>query len=440
MLAATVALLITMFAMPKTAQAADNYGFHVGNVYVTPDNCHNITGSNIKPYDENTTDNKVWYEPGTNTLYIRNTRIERTGGSNRCIRNEKNDGLTIVFIGNNYFYSKNSEAICLESNTTLKGGKTNPRPEIFAGSYEYEGIYVENKSKVTIEDLYIMTSSHKNHSILGEVKEELKLKNVYIFCLGTGDNKAVVANFKVLSIENSHISISESFKKTYGIRVESSRCTKENDYEYPDIYIGGTCTIKTIYPAIHVNGWVDINGKKNSKLEATSSADCAMYVDWIIAKDDLLNKALCSGMVYLYYTNFTFKGLSSGIRGNRYENRKRPEVTIKNATGVIEATEPGSGLITNLEEFILEDCNIQEPYGAYFDTGKHALCDINGNIITDKVRIENKWSADVEGVRTDEPAAVSEIYSPDGRRQNEMKRGLNIVRMTDGTAKKVIVK
>ena len=206
------------------------------------------------------------------------------------------------------------------------------------------------------------------------------------------------------------------------------------------IYIGGTCTIKTIYPAIHVNGWVHIIGDYNSKLEATSSADCAMYVDWIIAKDGLLNKTLCPGRVCFYYSNFTFKGLSSGIRGNRYEDRKRPEVIIIDAIGIIEATEPGSGLITNLEEFRLSDCNIQEPYGAYFDDVQHALCDINGNIITDKVKIGKGSSTGVEAVRTDEPAAVSEIYSPDGRRQNEMKRGLNIVRMTDGTTKKVIVK
>ena len=70
MLAATVALLITILCMPQTAQAADNYGFHVGNVYVTPDNCHNITGSNIKPYDENTTDNKVY---GTSPVLTRST-------------------------------------------------------------------------------------------------------------------------------------------------------------------------------------------------------------------------------------------------------------------------------------------------------------------------------------------------------------------------------
>ena len=430
MLAATVALLITMFAMPKTAQAANNYGFHVGNVYVTPDNCHNITGSNIKPYDENTTDNKVWYEPGTNTLYIRNTRIERTGGSNRCIRNEKNDGLTIVFIGNNYFYSKNSEAIRLERNTTLKGDKTNPRPEIFAGSYEYHGIYVEKESTVSIENLYIITSSSKNHAILGSKEENLELNNVNIYCTRTGDNKAVVANFEYLTLKNSHINTSTDAKKTYGIRVHGY-------FNRVVVYIIGTSTITSVYPAIHTNGEATIKGLKNScLLEATSLYDCAIYADWV--KE---GRVILPGNLLIKDLNFKLKGLSSGMRGNGYKNDyDQPYVEIESSSGIIEAPGSASGLITNLGDLFLKDCHIEEPYGAYYDKIQLALCDINGNIITDKVRIGDGTSTDVEAVKTDKSAAVSEIYSADGRRQSEMRRGLNIIRMTDGTTKKVIVK
>ena len=434
MLAATVALLITMFAMPKTAQAADNYGFHVGNVYVTPDNCHNITGSNIKPYDENTTDNKVWYEPGTNTLYIRNTRIERTGGSNRCIRNEKNKGLTIVFIGKNYFYSKNSEAIRLESNTTLKGDKTNPRPEIFAGSYEYHGIYVEKYSNVTIEDLHIITSSAKNHAISGDYGDCLELQNVYIVGIKTGDNKAVLANFTRIILNRTEIYTSENALKTYGIRTDS----KYSSAVYPSLNLDGPCSICTMYPAIHVNGQLKISNRSGGSptLNATSINDCAIYVDWTKLLGEIKN-----GKLEIKIININLKGKSSGIRGNRYDKKHDlPSVYLDYVSGIIEATEPGAGLITKLKRFELTDCNIAEPYGAYFSSDKHALCDINGNIITDKVKIGKGSSTGVEAVRTDEPAAVSEIYSADGRRQSQMRCGLNIIRMTDGTTKKVIVK
>ena len=51
---------------------------------------------------------------------MRNIKVERTGGYNHALDNESNNGLTVVFMGNNEFRAKNSSTIFLKKNTTLK--------------------------------------------------------------------------------------------------------------------------------------------------------------------------------------------------------------------------------------------------------------------------------------------------------------------------------
>ena len=44
----------------------------------------------------------------------------------------------------------------------------------------------------------------------------------------------------------------------------------------------------------------------------------------------------------------------------------------------------------------------------------------------------------IEGHQTDNAPRVDAVYDIDGRRTDSMKRGLNIVRMSDGTTRKVM--
>ena len=46
--------------------------------------------------------------------------------------------------------------------------------------------------------------------------------------------------------------------------------------------------------------------------------------------------------------------------------------------------------------------------------------------------------AGIEGNPTDNAPRVDAVYDIDGRRTDSMKRGLNIVRMSDGTTRKVM--
>ena len=85
---------------------------------VTSDNCSNITSKHITPNADFYP--QAWYEPEENTLYVRNIKVERTGGYNHALETESNAGLTVVFMGKNEFHAKNSSSIFLKKNTTLK--------------------------------------------------------------------------------------------------------------------------------------------------------------------------------------------------------------------------------------------------------------------------------------------------------------------------------
>ena len=165
-----MAWLIAMLALPQAAAAAKYYGFWFGGVKVTSDNCSNITSKYITPNADFYP--QAWYEPEENTLYVRNIKVDRTGGYNHALDNESNDGLTVVFMGKNEFRAKNSSTIFLKQNTTLKSynGDTEENT-LYTWSNEYEGIHVQNKATLTIEGLGIEVYSKKHYPLSAKREE-----------------------------------------------------------------------------------------------------------------------------------------------------------------------------------------------------------------------------------------------------------------------------
>ena len=385
MLAATVALLITMIGMPQKAQAATKYGFHVGGVYVTSDNYTNITGSNIKPNNE-ATDNAVWYNPETNTLYVRNTRIERSGGSKRCIENETNDGLRIVFIGNCYFHSKNSEAIRCHRNTTLTGRTPACEDRIWISSGEYEGLFVENKSHVTVKDMIVDTWSEKNYAILGEKQEELTLRNVIINCYKTGKNNSIVSSFETLTLDYAKINaIGEYVDKTYGIATINSLNVGVTKEKYQSIIVMGKSEVNTKYTALFLGGKTLIEG---GNLKAVSENEEAVFLN-ISSRVSGLGMYVEMGELEIKNCNIDFKGKDYGIRGHMCDlddnngiYKDWAKLTMNNVTGTVEGAD---GAITRIGKYTAYGCEIVEPKQTIFDVNQHAICDAGGNIITGKV-------------------------------------------------------
>lgn len=66
--------------------------------------------------------------------------------------------------------------------------------------------------------------------------------------------------------------------------------------------------------------------------------------------------------------------------------------------------------------------------------------DETANVRSMSFRIESEDETDIEDVAQDEQLKVVGIYTVDGTRLNELKPGINILRMNNGTTKKVMVK
>ena len=142
------ALLVCLVAV--AAKASTYYGFKIGGVAVTSDNCHNVKGSNIKanvtsePYS-------VSYDPTTNTVTLKNVKIERTGNDNRCIFNESCDGLTVYFsTENSYLSSTTCAPIRLNASTTFTC-EALVRVNVHGNDGDANALYAANGATVTFD-------------------------------------------------------------------------------------------------------------------------------------------------------------------------------------------------------------------------------------------------------------------------------------------------
>jgi len=99
--------------------------------------------------------------------------------------------------------------------------------------------------------------------------------------------------------------------------------------------------------------------------------------------------------------------------------------------------------ITYLTTITLTDCYIQSPEGATVQD--KVVEDVTGQIIVDAEGVE-VWeglvivpgSADAVSAPESASASVQEVYSLSGVSQSRVKRGVNVVRMSDGKIRKVI--
>ncbi|MGM9861529.1 MAG: hypothetical protein ACI30W_02940, partial [Muribaculaceae bacterium] len=100
--------------------------------------------------------------------------------------------------------------------------------------------------------------------------------------------------------------------------------------------------------------------------------------------------------------------------------------------------------IVGFEEFNLINAEIVTPEGTtkyeYSEAvGLPALLDADGNAIIDQVVIKAK-SEGVSDITSADAAEITGIYGIDGRQRSAMAKGINVVRYSDGTARKMLVK
>ena len=74
-----------------------------------------------------------------------------------------------------------------------------------------------------------------------------------------------------------------------------------------------------------------------------------------------------------------------------------------------------------------------------FDPTSTYIVDANGNLAQRVVFIDKATTA-IDAVEVDRNADVRNIYDASGRQTDSARKGLNIIRMSDGTVRKVMVK
>ena len=127
---------------------------------------------------------------------------------------------------------------------------------------------------------------------------------------------------------------------------------------------------------------------------------------------------------------------STGIGHNSYPYYNH--LVVKNAT--LKTPE-----IQYLTTITLTDCHIQSPEGGkiidyeYSNGSKgQIVVDADGQEFGSGIVIVPDASTGISRPAAPATAAVQEIHSLDGRRQTRMRHGVNIVKMNDGTTRKVI--
>lgn len=123
---------------------------------------------------------------------------------------------------------------------------------------------------------------------------------------------------------------------------------------------------------------------------------------------------------------------SYGINGHS----GNPNLIIKSSKIIVEST---SGAIRGFSSVILDDCHVESPAGGIVSGGK--VVENNGTTVAKNVTID-LGATGIQGVLPDgsSNAEMKTIYDAQGRKTNELQPGVNIIRMSDGTTKKVIVK
>jgi len=141
---------------------------------------------------------------------------------------------------------------------------------------------------------------------------------------------------------------------------------------------------------------------------------------------------------------FDVQGEKRSLLGAEKGGNKCLTLVIDNATVKAKGFTNGSSAmsgIANLKAYQLKNCHIatpgvkfgMRPYLTYYE-----LLDNNDQVYPGEVTIVPDNTTGISEVVTSGDATVKAIYTPDGRQLQKMQRGLNIVKMSDGTTRKVV--
>ena len=159
----------------------------------------------------------------------------------------------------------------------------------------------------------------------------------------------------------------------------------------------------------------------------------------------LEQRALSSSILTIKDCTLDIQGLKQSIIGGiNGQNTAALSLVVDNATLKVKGAAGGwwkmSG-IENLKAYELKNCHIETPGVRFGETSEgygYQFLGEDNDTYYDEVSIVPDASTAISRPAAPATAAVQEIHSLDGRRQTRMRHGVNIVRMSDGTTRKVI--
>ena len=450
------------------------YDLKVNDIQVTSVNAADILG-----------DGQFSYDAESKTLTMTDVTFNYTGAAGALINNTGVDGLTINIVGdNNITLRSGAQVVYTNVATTLKG----------TGSLTAnEGFYIVSttakSAKLTIDGPTVTLNTGSQRGIFGwnEAPDAFAMLsgkltvNTSTVAIHSIESFELGAGMYITTPEGGQYNASLGGISVNGTQLYAGNLVIEGATAY-DLYVAGTTVTSVNHNDILGNG---IFSYDNDTKTLTINGDYTYtdgnhvvesYVDGLtinVAGNSTIVSSSNSTMIYLC-NNSTITGGKLTLMCTHpnndglgiYFNASSGEVlTIKDAT--IDIT--GSGFewgITgsSLVELVIDNSDVTATahnYGAIADWGgitlngcyvdtprpsiilSSAICDGGGNTVgssSDEATVVIKAGTDaIEGIDAAE-AAPADVYDVAGRRLDQTRRGINIVRTKDGKTVKMLKK
>jgi len=427
----------------------------------------------------------VSYNPNTKTLTLENATINMGTDNINGIQNEGVEGLIIDVNGSDYTSTVNCNntggrsALNLWKNTTIKGNGTLKLTGAEGDLYGKAGttVTLEDINLEAEGDIYSTGSGSKLIvNLTNKTKKVKAAKGVYGWAGGIElegatavvepEGAAVSGDAVKLSGANATNVVFQS-QETYGIWVAGVLVTENNA---ADILGNGvfkydkasnTLTIKGNYTMTAYDNVINSENKDLIiKVDGNSTIVSNYSTSIIYLNDDatitggkLTLMCLASGNdgigIYQRVGNLTIKNANIEVYGDGFcygiTGEKTNNLAIYNSN--IMASAHSYGAIYDWGNITFNGCYVEQPRPSKIadkeGDGKFGIADGEGTIVGSGAATETviiKEGTDViEGIDAAE-TAPAEIYDVTGRKLDQTRRGINIVRSKDGKAVKVIKK
>ncbi|NLL27370.1 MAG: hypothetical protein GX259_01095, partial [Bacteroidales bacterium] len=405
-----------------TVKIIPPYNLKIWDTPVTEDNC-----GDLAPL-AGVTSGAMTYNNSTKTLTLDNVNIDKSASTNfiNIIRSSI-DGLKIEVVGENNLKNNGWSLIDIDKNTTIQG----------SGTLNIENTRIHDcvinattSATLTIKDCKVNITC-SGGGIRGDSNGDIVFDNAFVTAKGT--NSGSIYGFKNITFVDCGIAkpvgakvynkaicdaggniIKDTVKilpgSYYALWIWDTPVTEDNCGNLAAVAgatdgtmtynnstktltidnlkidtVGNKNIIKSCIDGLKIevigenslknNGWSLIDVESNTTIQGSgilnienSSNDIGININ----VSDTLKIKDC-------YLNVTCPG--NGIRGggNAY-------LIFDNATVTARGTNSGS--IVGFKNITFVDCGIAKPTGAVFNTLKKAICDVEGNIIKDTVKIE----------------------------------------------------